>query len=153
MLERSDGARSLATGGSVLNAARSAPAAFTFSKRSDPSSSMRRVISSIQMLNAQPAEARKEDVSEGANKVDAGASIAVVLLTIPLLTGPATISTVVIYSQRTRLPADVEQQFQANYCTLEELLRSSDFISLHLPRSPATVNFIDTEIFGPFLMV
>ena len=60
------------------------------------------LISSIQMLNAQPAEGRKEDVSEGTNKVDAGASIAVVPLTIPLLTGPATISTMVIYSQRTQ---------------------------------------------------
>ncbi len=59
------------------------------------------LISSIQMLNAQPAEGRKEDVSEGTSKVDAGASIAVVPLTIPLLTGPATISTMVIYSQRT----------------------------------------------------
>src|SRR5213596_2672895 len=35
------------------------------------------LISSIQMLNAQPAEGRKEDVSEGRDKVDAGASIAV----------------------------------------------------------------------------
>jgi multiple antibiotic resistance protein len=60
------------------------------------------LISSIQMLNAQPAEGRKEDVHEGTSKVDAGASIAVVPLTIPLLTGPATISTVVIYSERTR---------------------------------------------------
>jgi multiple antibiotic resistance protein len=60
------------------------------------------LISSIQMLNAQPAEGRKEDVNEGTSKVDAGASIAVVPLTIPLLTGPATISTVVIYSERTR---------------------------------------------------
>jgi len=60
------------------------------------------LFSSIQMLNAQPAEGRKEDVSEGSSKVDAGASIAVVPLTIPLLTGPATISTVVIYSQRTQ---------------------------------------------------
>jgi len=60
------------------------------------------LISSIQMLNAQPAEARKEDVSEGRDKVDAGASIAVVPLTIPLLTGPATISTMVIYAERTR---------------------------------------------------
>jgi multiple antibiotic resistance protein len=60
------------------------------------------LISAIQMLNAQPAEGRKEDVSEGTSKVDAGASIAVVPLTIPLLTGPATISTVVIYSDRTR---------------------------------------------------
>jgi multiple antibiotic resistance protein len=59
------------------------------------------LISSIQMLNAQPAEGRKEDVTEGETKVDAGASIAVVPLTIPLLTGPATISTMVIYSQRT----------------------------------------------------
>jgi len=60
------------------------------------------LFSSIQMLNAQPAEGRKEDVNEGTSKVDAGASIAVVPLTIPLLTGPATISTVVIYSERTR---------------------------------------------------
>ena len=60
------------------------------------------LISAIQMLNAQPAEGRKEDVSEGESKVDAGASIAVVPLTIPLLTGPATISTMVIYSQRTK---------------------------------------------------
>ncbi|WP_349741196.1 MarC family protein [Roseateles cavernae] len=60
------------------------------------------LISSIQMLNAQPAETRKEDVAEGANKADAGASIAVVPLTIPLLTGPATISTMVIYAEKTR---------------------------------------------------
>jgi len=60
------------------------------------------LISSLQMLNAQPAEGRKEDVSEGAHKVDAGASIAVVPLTIPLLTGPATISTMVIYSKQTQ---------------------------------------------------
>jgi multiple antibiotic resistance protein len=60
------------------------------------------MISAIQMLNAQPAEARKEDVSEGSSKADAGASIAVVPLTIPLLTGPATISTMVIYAQKTR---------------------------------------------------
>jgi len=60
------------------------------------------LLSSIQMLNAQPAESRQEDVTEGTSKVDAGASIAVVPLTIPLLTGPATISTVVIYSERTR---------------------------------------------------
>jgi multiple antibiotic resistance protein len=59
------------------------------------------LISAIQMLNAQPAESRKEDVTEGETKIDAGASIAVVPLTIPLLTGPATISTMVIYSQRT----------------------------------------------------
>lgn len=60
------------------------------------------LISSLQMLNAQPAETREEDVSEGNQKVDAGDSIAVVPLTIPLLTGPATISTMVIYADKTR---------------------------------------------------
>jgi multiple antibiotic resistance protein len=60
------------------------------------------LISSLQMLNAQPAEARKTDVDEGNQKVDAGASIAIVPLTIPLLTGPATISTMVIYAEKTR---------------------------------------------------
>ncbi len=60
------------------------------------------LISSLQMLNAQPAESRKTDLSEGSDKVDAGDSIAIVPLTIPLLTGPATISTMVIYAQKSK---------------------------------------------------
>jgi multiple antibiotic resistance protein len=60
------------------------------------------LISALQMLNAQPAESKPSDLSEGEEKADAGASIAVVPLTIPLLTGPATISTMVIYAERTR---------------------------------------------------
>ncbi len=60
------------------------------------------LISALQMLNAQPAESRRGDVSEGEQKVDAGASIAVVPLTIPLLTGPATMSTVVIYAEKAK---------------------------------------------------
>lgn len=60
------------------------------------------LISSLQMLNAQQADTSKEDVNEGNSKADAGDSIAVVPLTIPLLTGPATISTMVIYAERTR---------------------------------------------------
>jgi len=60
------------------------------------------LISSLAMLNAQPAETKPGDVDEGNQKVGAGASIAVVPLTIPLLTGPATISTVVIYAEKTR---------------------------------------------------
>lgn len=60
------------------------------------------LISALQMLNAQQAESSKEDLSEGETKVDAGASIAVVPLTIPLLTGPATISTMIIYADKTR---------------------------------------------------
>jgi multiple antibiotic resistance protein len=60
------------------------------------------LISAVSMLNAQPAESKPADVAEGREKLDAGASIAVVPLTIPLLTGPATISTIVIYAERTR---------------------------------------------------
>ena len=60
------------------------------------------LISSLAMLNAQPAESKPNDVSEGQEKLDAGASIAVVPLTIPLLTGPATMSTVVIYAERAK---------------------------------------------------
>lgn len=58
--------------------------------------------SALNMLNAQPAEAKPntKDLQEGAEKAAMGASIAVVPLTIPLLTGPATISTVVIYAER-----------------------------------------------------
>jgi multiple antibiotic resistance protein len=60
------------------------------------------LISAIDMLNAQQAESKSSDVGEGQARADAGDSIAVVPLTIPLLTGPATISTMVIYSQKTR---------------------------------------------------
>ena len=60
------------------------------------------LISSMNMLNAQPAEAKPQtrEFEEGAAKAAMGASIAVVPLTIPLLTGPATMSTVVIYAER-----------------------------------------------------
>ena len=60
------------------------------------------LISSLQMLDARQADSSAEDVSEGATRAGAGDSIAVVPLTIPLLTGPATISTMVIYAERTR---------------------------------------------------
>jgi multiple antibiotic resistance protein len=60
------------------------------------------LISSLAMLKAEPAETKPSDVDEGNQKIDAGASIAVVPLTIPLLTGPATISTMVIYAEKSR---------------------------------------------------
>jgi multiple antibiotic resistance protein len=60
------------------------------------------LMSSLHMLNAQQPESREGDVTEGQAKADAGDSIAVVPLTIPLLTGPATISTMVIYAEKTR---------------------------------------------------
>ena len=60
------------------------------------------LLSAMHMLNAHPAESGKDDVDEGQARADAGDSIAVVPLTIPLLTGPATISTMVIYAEKTR---------------------------------------------------
>lgn len=59
------------------------------------------LLSALHMLNAQPADTGKDEVEEGQDKADAGISVAVVPLTIPLLTGPATISTVVIYAEKT----------------------------------------------------
>ncbi|MGN1055330.1 MAG: MarC family protein [Comamonas sp.] len=60
------------------------------------------LISAMNMLNARPAEERRhEDTLEaGAEKAAMGNSIAVVPLTIPLLTGPAAMSTVVIYAEK-----------------------------------------------------
>jgi multiple antibiotic resistance protein len=60
------------------------------------------LMAALQMLNAQPAESRKDDLHEGSAKADTGASIAIVPLTIPLLTGPATISTMIIYADKAR---------------------------------------------------
>ncbi len=62
------------------------------------------LISALNMLNAQPAEAKPSthELEDGAEKAARGASIAVVPLTIPLLTGPATMSTVVIYAEKAK---------------------------------------------------
>lgn len=62
------------------------------------------LISAMNMLNAQPAEAKPttHEMEDGAEKAAMGASIAVVPLTIPLLTGPATMSTVVIYADKAK---------------------------------------------------
>ena len=62
------------------------------------------LISAMNMLNAQPAEAKPQtnELEDGAAKAARGASIAVVPLTIPLLTGPATMSTVVIYAEKAK---------------------------------------------------
>ena len=58
------------------------------------------LMSALAMLNAQPAEAKAtpDEVDDAASR----ASIAVVPLTIPLLTGPATMSTVVIYADQAK---------------------------------------------------
>ncbi|APW36090.1 hypothetical protein RD110_01780 [Rhodoferax koreense] len=60
--------------------------------------------SALSMLNAQPAEAKStpEEMRHAADRASVGDSIAVVPLTIPLLTGPATMSTVVIYADKAK---------------------------------------------------
>lgn len=65
--------------------------------------------SALNMLNAKPAEAKPStnEMEAGAEKAAMGNSIAVVPLTIPLLTGPATMSTVVIYADRAHTALDL----------------------------------------------
>lgn len=60
------------------------------------------LISAMNMLNARPAEDRPNNgtLEAGAEKAAMGNSVAVVPLTIPLLTGPAAMSTVVIYADK-----------------------------------------------------
>jgi multiple antibiotic resistance protein len=58
--------------------------------------------SSLAMLNAQPAEAKSAQADMSEADMAARTSIAVVPLTIPLLTGPATMSTVVIYAEKAK---------------------------------------------------
>jgi multiple antibiotic resistance protein len=57
---------------------------------------------SLAMLNAQPAEAKSAQADMSDAEMAARTSIAVVPLTIPLLTGPATMSTVVIYAEKAK---------------------------------------------------
>src|SRR4029077_13056229 len=48
----------------------------------------------------------------------------------------------IVYTQRHRLPVDVEKRYQTNYLSLDELLATSDCVSVHLPRANETRNFI-----------
>lgn len=47
----------------------------------------------------------------------------------------------VLYYSRTRKPK-LETQFHLEYRSLEDLLRESDFVSLHIPKTPETENLI-----------
>ena len=64
------------------------------------------LINAVQMLNAEPADSSSRDLSEASQKVDAGDSVAVSPLAVPLITGPATISTMIIYAEKSRELAD-----------------------------------------------
>lgn len=54
----------------------------------------------------------------------------------------------IVYSQRHRLPAEVEERYHASFCALDELLATSDCVSVHLPRSPKTHGFIGRRELG-----
>jgi glyoxylate reductase len=51
----------------------------------------------------------------------------------------------IVYYSRTRQPQEVEQLYQATYLPLDELLKCSDFISLHTPLTPQTHHLVGAE--------
>jgi glyoxylate reductase len=51
----------------------------------------------------------------------------------------------VLYHDMGRPPAEVEQELAAEYRDLEDLLRESDFVSLHVSLTPQTRHLIDAE--------
>ncbi|MBP7462133.1 MAG: D-glycerate dehydrogenase [Candidatus Delongbacteria bacterium] len=53
----------------------------------------------------------------------------------------------IVYHQRRRLEPDREKQWNAVYVSLDELLRISDVVSLHLPYTPAVHHLIDNRAF------
>ncbi len=53
----------------------------------------------------------------------------------------------VLYFDQRRPPAELEKELGAEYAELDELLASSDFVSLHIPHTPATEKLIDAARF------
>ncbi len=51
----------------------------------------------------------------------------------------------ILYSDARRAPEEVERELDANYVPLEQLLRESDFVSLHVPLSEGTRHLIGAE--------
>ncbi len=51
----------------------------------------------------------------------------------------------ILYYSRTRLPVERERELHAAYAPLDDLLRRSDFISLHVPLTDKTHHLIDAE--------
>lgn len=54
----------------------------------------------------------------------------------------------IIYSQRNRLPANIEAQFEAQHVPMEQLLKESDFISVHCPLSTDTRHLLSDAQFA-----
>lgn len=51
----------------------------------------------------------------------------------------------ILYYNRHRLSADIEQRYEAHYTDLDTLLQEADFVSLHLPYTPAVKHLISTR--------
>ncbi|MEM1532494.1 MAG: hydroxyacid dehydrogenase [Desulfurococcaceae archaeon] len=49
----------------------------------------------------------------------------------------------IVYYKRNRLPREVEEAYEAEYLSLEELLRVSDIVSIHVPLTPETQHLIN----------
>jgi multiple antibiotic resistance protein len=64
------------------------------------------LINAVQMLNAEPADSSTRELDAANRKLDAGDSVAVSPLAVPLITGPATISTMIIYAEKSQGLAD-----------------------------------------------
>lgn len=54
----------------------------------------------------------------------------------------------IIYHNRTRLDESIENMYSAKYVSLEELLKSADFISLNAPSTPETFKMIGEKEFN-----
>lgn len=52
------------------------------------------------------------------------------------------------YHNRSRLPAETEAALSATYCSLDELLATSDAISIHTPSTPETRHLFNAERFA-----
>jgi glyoxylate reductase len=53
----------------------------------------------------------------------------------------------VLYHDATRAPADAERELRAEFAGFDDLLRASDFVSLHVPLLPATRHLISKDAF------
>lgn len=54
----------------------------------------------------------------------------------------------VLYNNRQRLPEETEREFGITYVDKDELLRRSDFVSLHVPLNEQTRHLIDARALG-----